>query len=338
MPVTISCDTISSMSQLRKDPLVGRWTIIATERARRPAAFVGPQSTITDQKQCPYCQDITFSGVYEAHGVKVFNSNSPILDNSKPFKLCGHGLYDVGHSYGSHEIVLETPLHIANMADLPTEQIKAVIQTYALRMQTHRKAPFIEYILAYKNYGVAAGSRDIGHSRSQIMAVPVLPMRVKDKTRGAKQYFDDHARCLFCAMVSQELKNKERVIVENEHFVVIAPFASRFPFETLILPKNHHCDFADGVAGYEESLAAVMKDILLRFKIGLDDPAYNYMIQTSPVKDPFSFKESYHWHIEVMPRLTRVAGFERGTGFYICPIPPEMSAAFLREVDIHARA
>jgi UDPglucose--hexose-1-phosphate uridylyltransferase len=325
------------MSQLRKDPLVGRWTIIATERARRPAAFVDPQSTTTDQEQCPYCQDAASPDVYESHGVKVFNSDSPILDDSKPFELCGHGLYDVGHSYGGHEIVLETPLHIANMADLPTEQIKAVIQTYALRMQTHRKAPSIEYILAYKNYGVAAGSRDIGHSRSQIMAVPVLPMRVKDKTRGAKQYFDDHASCLFCAMVSQELKNKERVVAENEHFVVITPFASRFPFETLILPKNHHGDFADGVAGHEESLAAMMKDILLRFKIGLNDPAYNYMIQTSPVKDPFSFKESYHWHIEVMPRLTRVAGFERGTGFYICPIPPEMSAAFLREVDVHAR-
>ncbi len=325
------------MSQLRKDPLVGRWTIIATERARRPAAFVDPLSTITDQKHCPYCQDMTSPGVDESHGVKVINSSSPILNDSKPFERRGHGLYDVCHSYGSHEIVLETSEHIANMADLPPEQIKAVMQTYALRMQTHRKNPFIEYILAYKNYGVAAGSRNIGHSRSQIMAVPVLPIRVKDKIRGAEKYFNYHERCLFCDMVSQEILNKERVVVENEHFVVITPFASRFPFETWILPKNHHCDFADGIAGHEDALAAIMKDILLRFKIGLNDPAYNYMIQTCPVKNPSSFKDYYHWHIEVMPRLTRVAGFERGTGFYICPIPPEMSAVFLREVDIHAR-
>ena len=204
--------------------------------------------------------------------MKVVNSSNPILDDSKPFERRGHGLYDVCHSYGSHEIVVETPEHIANMADLSLEQIKAVLQTYALRMQTHRKNPFIEYILAYKNYGVAAGSRNIGHSRSQIMAVPVLPMRVKDKTSGAKKYFDYHERCLFCDMVSQELKNKERVVVENEHFVVITPFASRFPFETWILPKNHHCDFADGIKGYEDSLAAIMKDILLRFKIGLKRP------------------------------------------------------------------
>jgi len=320
------------MSQLRKDPIVGRWTIIATERARRPAAFVDPQSTATDQKQCPYCQDSGSVTVYESQGVRVINSSNPILDDSRPFEHRRHGLYDIAHSYGSHEIVLETPEHIANMADLSLEQIKAVFQTYALRMQTHRKNPFVEYVLAYKNYGVAAGSRNIGHARSQIMTVPVLPMRVKDKTIGAEKYFDNHERCLFCDMVAQELKDKERVVVENEHFVVITPFASRFPFETWIIPKYHHCDFAEGIKGYEDALAAIMKDILLRFKIGLNDPAYNYMIQSSPVKDPSSFKDYYHWHIEVIPRLTRVAGFERGTGFYICPIPPEMSADFLREV------
>jgi len=324
------------MSQLRKDPIVGRWTIIATERARRPAAFVDPQSTISDRKTCPFCQDIASPGIYEYHGVKVFNSGSPILDSTQPFKRHTQGLYELAHSYGSHEVVVETPEHIANMADLPIGQIKAVIQTYALRMQTHRKNPSIEYVLAYKNYGVAAGSRNIGHCRSQIMAVPVLPMRVDDKIKGAQTYFDCHERCLFCDIVSQELKNKERLVVENDDFMVIIPFAARFPFETWILPKKHHCDFADGIKGAEDSLAAIMKDILLRFKIGLNDPAYNYMIQTSPVKAPAAFKDNYHWHIEVMPRLTRVAGFERGTGFYICPIPPEMMADFLREVDIHA--
>ncbi len=324
------------MSQLRKDPIVGRWTIVATERARRPAAFIDPQPTITDQKQCLYCQGIDSQGIFEFKGVKVINSSSPILDERKPFERRGQGLYDVAYSYGRHEIVVETPLHIANMADLPLKQVKAVVQTYASRMQTHRKDPFIEYILAYKNYGEAAGSRNIGHARSQIMAVPVLPMRVKDKISGAEKYFDYHERCLFCDMISQELKAKERVVAENEHFVAITPFASRFPFETWILPKNHHGDFADGINGYEDALAAMMKDILMRLKIGLNDPAYNYMIQTSPVKRPSSFKGDYHWHMEVMPRLTRVAGFERGTGFYICPIPPEMSAAFLREVDIHA--
>ncbi len=324
------------MSELRKDPIVGRWTIVATERARRPAAFVEPQPTVTAPKNCPYCQDHAFEEVAAIDGVRVIKSGSPILDDTKVFERQDHGMYEVAHSYGSHEIVIETPEHIANMADLSEDEIKVVFQTYALRIQHHRKNPCIEYVLAYKNYGLAAGSRNIGHSRSQIMAVPVLPMRVNDKVRGAKEYFDCHERCLFCDMISQELKKKERLIVENEDFVAIAPFASRFPFETMVLPKTHHCDFADGLKDREGSLAAIMKEILLRFKIGLNDPAYNYMIQTSPVKKSSSFKDNYHWHIEVMPRLTRVAGFERGTGFYICPIPPEMTADFLKEVDIHA--
>jgi len=324
------------MSQLRKDPIVGRWTIIATERARRPAAFIDPQSTTTEPKHCPFCHENAPVVASGSNGVRVLKSNSPLLDERTPLERRGHGLYEIAHSYGKHEIVLETPEHIANMADLPAGQIKAVLQTYASRMKTHREDPFSEYILAYKNYGVAAGSRNIGHCRSQIMAVPVLPVRIQDKTKGAEKYFDFHERCLFCDIVTQEVKKRERLVAENEHFVVITPFASRFPFETWILPKRHHCDFADGITGYEDALAEILKDILLRFKIGLNDPAYNYMIQNSPVKKPFFMEESYHWHIEVMPRLTRVAGFERGTGFYICPIPPEMSAAFLREVDIHA--
>jgi len=322
------------MPQLRKDIIVGRWVIIATERARRLAAFVDPVSTETDIKDCSFCHDKTSTIVYESGGVKVVKSNNPILDNSKPFERRGHGLYDVCYSYGSHEIVVETPRHIANMADLSLEQIKGVLHTYALRMQEHRKDPFIEYILAYKNYGVAAGSRNIGHSRSQIMAVPVLPMRVKDKISGAKAYFDYHERCLFCDMIAYERATGERVVFENEHFIVFTPFASRFPFETWILPKTHHCDFADGIKAQEQSLAGVMKDILSRFKIGLNDPAYNYIIQTAPVKNASAFKEYYHWHIELIPRLTRVAGFERGTGFYISPIPPEMTAVFLKEVEV----
>ena len=321
------------MPQLRKDIIVGRWVIIATERARRLAAFVDPVSADTDPKDCSFCQDKTSAIIYESGGVKVVKSGNPILDNSKAFERRGHGLYDVCYSYGSHEIVLETPKHIANMADLSLAQIKGVLQAYALRMQEHRRDPFIEYILAYKNYGLAAGSRNIGHSRSQIMAVPVLPMRVKDKISGAKRYFDYHERCLFCDMIAQEHESGQRVVLENEHFIAMTPFASRFPFETWILPKNHHCDFADGIKGYEQSLAGIMKNVLSRFKIGLNDPAYNYMIQTAPAKNMSLFKEDYHWHIELIPRLTRVAGFERGTGFYICPIPPEMTAAFLREVE-----
>ena len=131
------------------------------------------------------------------------------------------------------------------------------------------------------------------------------------------------------------------MIVENDHFIAITPFAARFLFEVWIIPKKHSCDFAKGILGIEKDLAAILKDMLTRVKVGLNDPAYNYVIHTAPFRREEELKkqyktivEDYHWHIELMPRLTRVAGFEKGTGFYICAVPPEKMAEFLREVQI----
>lgn len=327
------------MPEIRKDLIVSRWVIVATERARRPAAFVDSADQQTDAQNCPFCH--THEQPLLTKGrVKVYKSGTPFFSDSQPLHRQKHGLYEVSTSWGSHEVVVETPEHIANMADLPLEDVQKVFETYAQRMLVHRKDHSIRYVLAYKNYGVAAGSRPIGHARSQIMAVPVNPIRVKDKIAGAKRYFDFHERCLFCDLIRQERRDSQRVILENREFLAITPFASRFPFEVWIIPKRHNCDFAQGIAGNESQLAQMMKDLLLRFKIGLNDPAYNYMIHSAPFEAGGDYKkyptieEDYHWHIELMPRLTRVAGFERGTGFYINPIPPEKIAEFLREVRI----
>ncbi len=329
------------MPQLRKDPIVSRWVIIATERARRAAAFVDPASQVTPADTCPFCTDTSSEQVYAHDGVRVVKSGTPFFRPDQDFAPRVHGLYEVCPSYGAHEVVIETPEHLANMADMPVGQIKNVFATYALRMAHYQKDPAIKYVLAYKNYGVAAGSQNIGHARSQIMAVPVLPMRVKDKIVGAKRYFDFHERCLFTDLVRQEQKDKERVVLETDNFLAFTPFASRFPFELWVVPKRHHWDFSRGVVGLEGELAQVMKTLLLKFKLGLNDPAYNFVIHSAPfeggkedsLKYP-TIREDYRWHIELMPRLTRVAGFERGTGFYICPIPPEMTGRFLREVEV----
>ena len=329
------------MPQLRKDPIVSRWVIISTERARRPVPFVDPVSHVTPAQTCPFCADNSFVQVHAHDGVKVVKSRTPFFSDAQAFNIRTHGLYESCASYGAHEVVIETPQHTANMADLPVEQIKNVFATYALRMRHYQQDPSVKYVLAYKNYGVAAGSRQVGHARSQIMAVPVLPMRVRDKITGAKLYFDFHERCLFTDLVRQEQKDKERVVLETDNFIAFTPFAARFPFEMWIVPKRHHWDFAQGVEGLEGELARVMKTLLLKFKLGLNDPAYNFVIHSAPFeggredsrKYP-TIREDYRWHIELMPRLTRVAGFERGTGFYICPIPPEMTGRFLREVSV----
>jgi UDPglucose--hexose-1-phosphate uridylyltransferase len=327
------------MPEIRKDLIVSRWVIVATERARRPAAFIDPVSQQTDAHNCPFCK-INEQPLLTKGSVKVFKSGTPFFSDAQALNRQKHGLYETSTSWGSHEVVIETPQHIANMADLPLEDVQKVFETYAQRMLVHRRDHSIRYVLAYKNYGVAAGSRPIGHARSQIMAVPVNPLRVKDKITGAKRYFDFHERCLFCDLIRQERKDSTRVILENREFLAITPFASRFPFEVWVIPKRHNCDFAQGITGNESQLAQIMKELLLRFKVGLNDPAYNYMIHSAPFEAGGDYKkyptieEDYHWHIELIPRLTRVAGFERGTGFYINSIPPEKTAEYLREVKI----
>jgi len=208
-------------------------------------------------------------------------------------------------------------------------------------MNDLERDPRFKFVMAFKNYGWSAGGGKIRHSRSQLIATPVNPIRVKEELVGAKHYFDLHERCVYCDMVRQECESTERVVIENDHFVAIAPFAARFPFEIWILPKKHSCDFAKGAKGLVHDLSKILKETLLRLKIGLNDPAYNYVIHTAPFRRPNpkgpqwkTIEEDYHWHIEVMPRLTHVAGFEKGTGFYICAIPPENTAEFLREVEI----
>lgn len=342
------------MPELRKDPVVGRWVIIATERARRPGNFINPSKTSFDSdaapEKCPFCdnqepatltlKDERSENPNSAWDVKVVESGTPIVHLKEKFKRRGRGLYDVVSGYGVHEVVIETPEHIANMADLSVNQIHLVIKAYTLRFQELEKLTNLHYAFVYKNYGWAAGSRPIGHARSQIIASPANPLRVKEKLVGAKRHFVYHDRCLYCDLIRQELKAKKRIVMETAFFVALTPFAPRYPFEIWIIPKRHDCDFSKGILGQEEDLALILKNVLTLFKIGLGDPAYNFTIQTSPFhsgdkRDKWkTIEQDYHWHIELMPRLTRVAGFEKGTGFYICAIPPEDTAEFLRGVKL----
>jgi len=342
------------MPELRKDPIVGRWVIIATERARRPGTFLNPTDHGVEDENCPFCVSGHTSETKEVYALReeglnvngadwkvcVLESGTPTLKEGEASNRETSGLYTRAHGHGAHEVVVETPEHIGNMADLSCEQIRLVIDTYRQRINEFEKDSDFKYVIPYKNYGWASGCRRINHSRSQIIAMPVHPLRVKEKLVGAKNYFDEHQSCLFCDLIAQEKKDGTRIVSQNDHFIAMAPFEARFPFELWILPKDHHCEFAKGVVGHEDDLAKMLKDILSRLKIGLDDPAYNYVIHSAPFqKNPSETKwrtieQDYHWHIEVMPRLTRVAGFEKGTGFYICPIPPEEAAEYLRGVPL----
>ena len=342
------------MPELRKDPIIGRWVIIATDRAKRPDQFLGQvEKPFEPQESCPFCEGRESKTPPEIYAYRPKNTpaNTPgwdlrVVPSIAPFLRIegdidrrGKGIYDVTNGIGAHEIIIETNQHIANMADLSAEQIAKVVTAYIARISDLEKDERFKYVLVFKNYGWQAGAGRIGHSRSQLIATPVNPKRVKEELAGARAYYDYHERCIFCDLVKQEIAAKERVVLDIDGFIAIVPFAPRFPFEAWIMPKEHSCDFTSLAPLQRLELGKILKKTLLKLKIGLNDPPYNFVIHTAPFRRPKagywkSIDHDYHWHIEITPRLTRVAGFEWGTGFYICPILPEDAAKFLREVEV----
>lgn len=341
------------MPELRKDPVIGRWVIIATERARRPDQFSGQAQENYVEKPCPFCEGSESKTPPEIYSLRprhtasngpgwelrVVPSISPFLKIEGDLDRRGEGMYDLMSGIGAHEIIIETNEHIGNMADLSDEQVAKVITCYIDRIVDLEKDKRFKYVLVFKNHGWIAGGGRVKHSRSQLIATPVNPKRVKEELVGARQYYDYHERCVFCDLIRQELESKDRLILDIDGFIAVAPFASRFPFEVWIFPKKHSSDFTAMDMPTRFELGKILKKVLMKLKKGLNDPPYNYILHTAPFRRQKlgywkSIENDYHWHIEIMPRLTRVAGFEWGTGFYICPLPPEDAAKFLREVEV----
>jgi UDPglucose--hexose-1-phosphate uridylyltransferase len=330
------------MPELRKDPIHGRWVIISTERSRRPSDFV-PEERRPIGGFCPLCEgneDRTPPEIvaFRDNGtppntpgwtLRVVPNKFPALRIEGELDREGEGIYDKMNGIGAHEVVIETPRHEETLITLPLKDVKNVLLAYRERIIDLRRDQRLRYVLVFKNHGVAAGA-SLEHSHSQIIALPIVPKRVSEEIEGAKTYFNYKDRCVFCDIIRQELQQKRRIITENKSFVSLAPFASRFPFETWILPKTHHPSFEHAESSQYEQAAQILSDTLQRMNRVLADPPYNYVIHTSSF--PEVDAEHYHWHFEIMPKLTKVAGFEWGTGFYINPTPPEEAAEYMREV------
>ncbi len=338
------------MPELRKDPVIGRWVIISTERSKRPRdVFVLSQSAEIPNRECDFCanpQDypeiftLRDSSNPDKWHVMVVPRKNRLLQIEGAIDRRAHGIYDVMNGVGAHELVIETPEHILNIADLPLEIIDKVLSVYALRMRDLEQDERLRYVLIYKNYEGKKQRGSILHSRSNIIALPVNPKRVKEKLSGAKKYYVYHERCIFCDIIRQEKDQQVRIVDENDNFIAISAFASRFPFETWVLPKTHLCDFYKLEPTHYRDLSLILKRVLLKIKVGLNDPPYSWVFFTAPFRKKrrpgywMTLEEDFHWHIEIIPQLTRVAGFEWGTGFYINPMLPEDSAEFLRNIEV----
>jgi UDPglucose--hexose-1-phosphate uridylyltransferase len=263
--------------------------------------------------------------------VRVVPNKFPALGIEGTLNRQAEGMFDKMNGVGAHEVIIESPDHNVTLASMPEKRIEDVLWAYRDRIVDLRQDKRFKYVLIFKNHGEAAGA-SLEHPHGQLIALPILPKHVREELEGAKQYYVYKERCVFCDLVRQELEDPIRVIAENDDFVTLAPYAPRFPFETWILPKRHESAFENSSSHIFENLAKSLKQLLMKADLVLDRPAYNLVIHSSPVQEPFN--EHYHWHIEFMPKLTKTAGFEWGTGFYINPTPPEESARFLREADV----
>jgi len=337
------------LPELRKDPITGRWVIIATDRAKRPSDFVREKVEIHGSGFCPFCYGNEAKTPPEIHAyrsdgsakdgpgwsLRVVPNKFPALGIEGTLNRQGEGLYDKMNGIGAHEVIIETPDHKMTLATLPPKRVEDVLWAYRDRILDLKKDRRFKYILLFKNHGEAAGA-SLEHTHSQLIALPVVPKRVREEVDSAQEYFNFKERCIFCDIIRQELEDGVRVIAQNSQFIALSPFAPRFPFEMWIVPKTHQSAFEESQKDEFEQLAAVLKDMLSRLDRVLDSPAYNFVVHTSPFPDVSN--DYYHWHVEIMPKLTKVAGFEWGTGFYINPTPPEESAKFLREAAVEISA
>lgn len=331
------------MQELRKDPIVGRWVIIAPDRLTRPQLLAecdelpvdsfDPFLEGNEDATTPEIMAYRNSGGPNEPGwrVRVIPNKFPAVTVEGELEKRGVGIYDMMNGIGAHEVIVECPHREVNMSRLSVENIREVFWVYHDRLVDLRRDTRLVHGLIFKNKGTRAGA-SLDHAHSQLIVSPIVPITIQEELDGAAKFYNYRGRSIFSDMIQQELATEQRIVLETEHFVVFCPFASRFPFETWIVPRQQSSHYEDVTQPVIEDLGTVMKTLLMKMELGLDDPAYNYVLHSAPF--PSTDLPHFRWHIELFPRLSRVAGFERGSGFYINAVPPEEAAAFLRDTDV----
>ncbi len=333
------------MPQLRQDRTTKEWVIIAAERAKRPHDFARKAVAVEKaayREDCPFCpgnehftphETLAYrsSGPPDSRGwwVRVVPNRFPALSPEGSLERKEEkGFFRMMDGVGMHEVVIESPLHHQTLPLMDDRQVEEVLLAYRERYLALREDPRIKLIIIFKNHGEAAGT-SLEHSHSQLVATAVVPSNIRKKLEAAARHYDDHGCCVYCDMVEEELASGKRIVMDTERFVVLQPFASRSPFETWILPKEHQASF--GLISMDDSkrFAKVLRATLLKLYSKLNNPDYNFVIHTSPIKD--EMEDYYHWHLQIIPRLTTPAGFEMGSGIHINVSFPEETAQFLRE-------
>ena len=330
------------MPELRRDALSDTWVIIAPERASRPQAKKKKKEP--PMPHCPFCEgaeaksDIvpyaTCAATFDKKGnwvTRILNNKFPALKPSE--ELTEEDFEHIYHQMGGvggHEILVESPEHKHyKWSNMPKEQLITVLKNYQCRYAYWRKDPRIAYLSIFRNHGKVAGA-SVKHPHSQMIATPLVPPRVEKEMDKMKKHKQKTGKCLICHMAKFEEKVEQRIIMENDHFLAFSNFAPRFPYETTIIPKKHRDTIEDITEKEMESLADFLSGLFEKFDKLLDDPPYNLILHVSPIK--MRGLDYFHWHIEIIFRLSQPAGFEWGSGIYINSVAPEVAAEKLRKV------
>jgi len=351
-PLTDPLQEGPTVSELRYCQIKHRWTIIAPERKQLPYKLAPPPgddvgSTVDDpfaagneEQTPPEIFRLPSATGDSAWQVRVFANSHPALRVEGEIVRQAVGLNDSVSGVGAHEVFVETPDSDVELADLGVEEIGLVLQAYRARLLDLRRDPRLRYVLIFKNKGREAGA-SVDHAHSQLIATPIIPTVVVQELSSCREHFSRHERCLFCDLIRQERRLAERICLETDRYIAMAPFAASSPFETWVLPKEHRHDYALSSDDDLRALAIILRALLRRVRSLLDDPAYNLVLHTVPNSHPrpgrpdywSTIEQDYHWHLEFAPSTTRPAAFEWGSGYTINPMPPEEAARLLSEVD-----
>ena len=331
------------MPELRQNFFTKEWVIIATERAKRPEELATHRATPPAQafvETCPFCPGnenktppevmrIPASGL--PWKVRVIpNKFAALSSEVQPTRNLQHLRRRID-GFGFHEVIVDSPDHSRCMALLSEEDVGYILSVYKQRYNALSLDPRVNHVTIFKNHGVDAGA-SLAHPHSQVIATPVIPSQVRHRLFEALRHYDDVGECMFCHMVEREVEDKTRIVIKSERFVAMEVFASSTPFATYIFPLRHIASFGDISEMEIADLARVLRTLLAKIYVGLENPDLNFTVRSSPTE--YSGARHYHWYVSVIPRLTRVAGFELGSGMFINTVLPEAAAEFLRKVSI----
>lgn len=347
------------MPEFRQDFISGQWVIIATGRARRPENYACKETGDTDCDQlpryvesCPFCagnesqtpDEVMALGRAEGRPpdsegwrTRVVPNKFPAL-HREPERIApdrkqtrgndNNTLYNAMSGYGVHEVLVENPEHNRHPGNLAEDQMELVVESYYLSCTRLSRDHNLRFIQLFRNHGRAAGAT-IEHPHSQLVALPFVPVLVEHELRRAHDYYLSGEACSYCHLLEEERSGGSRIVAENGSFTAFMPFASRYPFETWILPRHHRSSFLDTTREERSALAGILGEVLRLLACGLGRPPYNYYLHSAPLRT--GELPHYHWHLEIIPKLSIAAGFEMGTGVYINVTRPEEAAHFIRE-------